>query len=260
MFFKLKKVTWVFLILIIIINTIPINTVGASLEKVLLKKVMDTDYKAIIVRSNGEMYLIEYGVGVISLWLYEGRYIHIYSPGIFAGVGSKIMLLDKDREARIWNSEYIGQESSNNSSITTTPNSSIPQGENALDIIREREEEKKQPSEILVIINGELIDFRNKPIIENNRLLVPFREIGTALGAKIYWDDSTRTASLELGEKRVVLFIDSKSALVDGKLVMMDVPARIINNATYIPLRFVGESLGVSVNWNPDLRRVAISK
>lgn len=78
------------------------------IEAVYLQKVMDSDNKAIIVRSNGDMYLIEYGVGVSSLWLYEGKTVHIYSPGLFAGIGSKIMILDRNQSARIWDSDYIG--------------------------------------------------------------------------------------------------------------------------------------------------------
>jgi hypothetical protein len=83
--------------------------IGASeFEAVYLLKVMDYDDKAIIVRSNDGMYLIEYGVGVPSLWLYEGRIVYIYSPGIFAGVGSRIIIPSRDQDARIWDSEYIG--------------------------------------------------------------------------------------------------------------------------------------------------------
>jgi hypothetical protein len=70
---------------------------------------MDSDYKAIIQRRNGEMYLIEYGVGVISIWRYEGKAVLIHSPGLFCGVGSSIILPDDDQKARIWNAEQIQQ-------------------------------------------------------------------------------------------------------------------------------------------------------
>ena len=76
-------------------------------EEVRVVKVMDTDYKAIIQRRNGELYLIEYGVGVIPIWHYEGKTVLIYSPGLFLGVGSSIILPDEGQKARIWNSEQI---------------------------------------------------------------------------------------------------------------------------------------------------------
>lgn len=81
---------------------------AGSFEAVYLLKVMDLEDKAVVVRANGDMYLIEYGIGVLSIWRYEGKTVYIYSPTLFAGIGSKIILPERDQEARIWNSEYLG--------------------------------------------------------------------------------------------------------------------------------------------------------
>ncbi|HUI07262.1 MAG TPA: hypothetical protein VL486_09680 [Verrucomicrobiae bacterium] len=70
-------------------------------------KVMDIESKAIIQRANGEMYLIEYGVGALSLWRYEGKVVLVYSPGLFLGVGSSIVLPEVEEKARIWNAERL---------------------------------------------------------------------------------------------------------------------------------------------------------
>lgn len=81
----------------------------SPVEAVAVLKVMDSDYKAIIQRRNGETFLIEYGVGVISIWRYEGKAVLIHSPGLFCGVGSSIILPDDDQKARIWDAEQIEQ-------------------------------------------------------------------------------------------------------------------------------------------------------
>lgn len=353
------RITGFILIIMFLILCIPINTTNlfaADLEKVFLKKVMDSDYKAIIVRTNGDMYLIEYGIGVLSIWRYEGRYVHIYSPGLFAGIGSKIMLLDDDKEARIWDSEYIGVD--NDNLLPTTP--VVPQNPQIVTPIFTRfavcedvtaSGEPINPSDkfkssiqkinyigylnapanseitcnwyylgneirelihtntnkntgsniywfwmtdsdfvnrygnwecemimgtnkhtmkftlenafasgISVNINGSIITFRNQPQLVNGRLLVPFREIGEELGATIHWDDLTRQVTLQLLSKSVVLKLDSNYATVDGQKVELDAPARIINNATYVPLRFIGETLGASVNWDQISRIVYVDK
>jgi hypothetical protein len=83
------------------------SSLFADTEAVLLLKVMDSDNKAIIQRRNGDQYLIEYGVGVISIWRYEGKAVLIHSPGIFLGVGSSIILPDDDQKARIWDSKLL---------------------------------------------------------------------------------------------------------------------------------------------------------
>jgi hypothetical protein len=90
----------------------------AGTEYVTIIKVMDDYDKGIIERSNGERWLIEKGVGAISFWRFEGKKILIYSPGLFCGVGSKVILPDIGQEARIWSAEQI------NSGGTATANTS----------------------------------------------------------------------------------------------------------------------------------------
>jgi len=77
-----------------------------DMEKVLVYKVLDFD-SLIISRSNGQKWILEKGIGCLSLDFYEGRFVYIYSPGLFAGIGSKIFILERDQECRIWNSEFL---------------------------------------------------------------------------------------------------------------------------------------------------------
>jgi len=96
---------------------------NAEVERVLLVNIIDFSTTAIIQRQSGIQYKIVYGVGVIGLPRYINKYIYINSPGIFAGVGSEIVLPDTDQKARIWSSEIliddniISSESSNNYSL-----------------------------------------------------------------------------------------------------------------------------------------------
>ena len=79
----------------------------ADVEAVYVRKVLDSSDKVIIQRRNGEVWLLEYGVGVISIWRYEGKVVLIRSPGFFAGVGSEVMLTDDNETAPIWEAEEI---------------------------------------------------------------------------------------------------------------------------------------------------------
>ena len=93
--------------------------------------------------------------------------------------------------------------------------------------------------------------------IVQDRFLVPMRGIFEALGAVVGWDGETRTVTGTKGDISVKLTIDSKIANVNGKTVELDVPATIIRDRTYVPTRFVSESLGANVGWD-GLNRVAI--
>ena len=42
--------------------------------------------------------------------------------------------------------------------------------------------------------------------------------------------------------------------LVNGKEFTSDPPAMVINDRTYLPLRAIGNALGVPVDWNDELK------
>jgi len=91
----------------------------AATESVRVAKVLDDDDKTIIVRRNGESYLIEKGVGCLSLRRFEAKEVLIVSSGLFLGIGSRLLIPDADQECRIWDSERV----SNDSSRSTRPSS-----------------------------------------------------------------------------------------------------------------------------------------
>lgn len=55
---------------------------------------------------------------------------------------------------------------------------------------------------------------------------------------------------------QVVLKLDQKEALVDGEIVPMDPPATIIGDSTFLPAKFLGDTLGVKVAWNAKTNQV----
>ncbi|MDF2935212.1 MAG: hypothetical protein K0Q90_585 [Paenibacillaceae bacterium] len=54
----------------------------------------------------------------------------------------------------------------------------------------------------------------------------------------------------------VLLYLDHKEAVVGSETVMLDVPPTIFDGSTYVPARFVGNTLGFSVEWNNDTRTI----
>ena len=47
---------------------------------------------------------------------------------------------------------------------------------------------------------------------------------------------------------------------VEGEEFKSENPPLVIEGRTYLPLRAIGEALGINVDWNEELRRVEISK
>ncbi len=101
-----------------------------------------------------------------------------------------------------------------------------------------------------VTLDGNKMTFDVPPVIENGRILVPMAAIFRSMGATVEWNESTRTVTAVRGTTKVILPINSYTPTVNGTVWKLDVPAKIVGNRTLAPLRFVGEALGGTVNWD----------
>ncbi|MDD7363867.1 MAG: copper amine oxidase N-terminal domain-containing protein [Peptoniphilus sp.] len=112
-------------------------------------------------------------------------------------------------------------------------------------------------------VDGDYVNSDVPPIIQNNRTLVPIRFISEELGYKVTWDDRDRTISITSktsSSDNVLLAVGSRDALVKGSNKKMDTPARIINNRTFVPLRFIAEAFSQQVDWDSINRTVIIGE
>ncbi len=130
---------------------------------------------------------------------------------------------------------------------------------------------------IQVMLNNETLWFDQPPVIENGRTLVPLRAIFEALGADVYWDNETQTVfatrdttgvSLQIGSN--IMFVDDYAVdlitlniIFGGKTtqeITLDVPAKIINDRTMVPVRAISEAFGCDVDWDDSTKTVSITQ
>ena len=112
---------------------------------------------------------------------------------------------------------------------------------------------------ITVLIDGKAIESDAAPMVVGGRTLVPLRAIFEALGADVEWDGESKTIHCIKDKTAIILQIDNSEAKINEKLIILDTPATVTNNRTYVPLRFVAESLGATVNWAADTQEVYIT-
>ena len=114
-----------------------------------------------------------------------------------------------------------------------------------------------------VRLNDKILGFSQPPVMESDRILVPMRFLFEQMGAEVDWNNDTQSAIATIGEmgqeKRVEFSIDNTTALVDGEPETTDVPARLINDQTFVPLRFLSENLGYNVEWDDGARTAVIT-
>ena len=98
-----------------------------------------------------------------------------------------------------------------------------------------------------VSLNGEYVDAEG--IIIEGRTLVPIRAITELLGGEVDWDGYLRQVTVIKENTKMSLIIDDANAIVNNENVELDVPAQIIEDRTFVPLRFVAESFGIDVDF-----------
>ncbi len=98
-----------------------------------------------------------------------------------------------------------------------------------------------------LFVRGARVDFDQPPRIENNRTLVPFRALAEALGGKVSWHPGTQTIVFANDAQTIELKVGSTTMRVNGEEIQLDTSAVVRGQRLLVPLRAIGESLGVDV-------------
>ncbi len=99
--------------------------------------------------------------------------------------------------------------------------------------------------------NGRVFYNDVAPVIVDNRTMVPIRVITELLGGTADWNEET---------KEVMLTIDGKVIRMTVGVVLekYGVAPVIINDRTYVPIRFVADELGAETDWDEATNTVTI--
>ncbi|MBK5252719.1 MAG: hypothetical protein JJE29_08835, partial [Peptostreptococcaceae bacterium] len=111
---------------------------------------------------------------------------------------------------------------------------------------------------ITVKLNNIALEFDVKPIILNDRVMVPMRRIFEHFGAQVYWYPETREVVGYKDNNYIKLQINSETYYKNGKSETLDSPPIIIKERTLVPIRFIAESLDMKVDWDDKSRTVSI--
>ena len=105
---------------------------------------------------------------------------------------------------------------------------------------------------LVVWVDGKPVKFADnaEPMVYRGRVMVPMRGIFEALGATLTYDPTTRTVQAQRGNEAVELTFGSKIAKKNGAEILLDTPPSIIKNVTYVPMRFIAESLGAKLAYD----------
>ena len=118
---------------------------------------------------------------------------------------------------------------------------------------------------VSLVLDGRTLETDIPAFILNGRTLVPVRVISEDLGASVTWKQETMQVQIENGRTSILLTIGSAEAMVNGQTVRLydGVPATMARQdgltRTMVPVRFVTEQLGASVEFDDAASAVQIS-
>ena len=154
-------------------------------------------------------------------------------------------------------------------------------GKNIINIMAEDETGNKTSKSIIVVysplpplklrlfigkkylyINSTKKTMDTAPIIKNGRTFLPVRAVIESLGGKIFWDETNKEVTILINGAEIHLFINKNKGIVNGKEVPIDkdkgIYPLIIHSRTYLPLRFIIENIGGSIQWNGKEKEITI--
>ena len=110
-----------------------------------------------------------------------------------------------------------------------------------------------------ITMDGITIETDVPPFIdENARTIVPVRLVTEALGSSVAWDGAEQRVSISRSGTIVELWIGRKTAHVNKIEQEMDTMAVLKEGRTMVPLRFLAETFGLTVEWEQESRTVAL--
>ena len=114
----------------------------------------------------------------------------------------------------------------------------------------------KENNEIILTIGSRKIsvfgrELKNDvaPKIVNDRTMLPIRIVAESLGGTVTWNGELQRVTIQKGADVILITIGADTAYVNGTAVKLDAAAFVENGRTYLPLRFVSETLGAQVAW-----------
>ncbi|HWP98638.1 MAG TPA: stalk domain-containing protein [Syntrophomonadaceae bacterium] len=97
-----------------------------------------------------------------------------------------------------------------------------------------------------------------EPFIEQDRVFVPVKCLGEALGAQVAWDAGNNTITVQNESTKVLLTINTKKISINNQVKDLDVSPIIRDDRSYLPAAYVAEAFGYAVDWDAKTNTVNI--
>ncbi|OAB40099.1 stalk domain-containing protein [Paenibacillus glacialis] len=109
-----------------------------------------------------------------------------------------------------------------------------------------------------IYLDDRKVQLKVQPMLINDTVLVPMRQLFEDQGAKVIWNNDTQTVKATKGDMVITYRIGERIAYKNGQALSLSVPGQMSGGYTMMPLRFVSEALGSKVKWEASTRTIRI--
>lgn len=113
-------------------------------------------------------------------------------------------------------------------------------------------------SDITISVNGNILNPEQPPVVINNRTLVPVRAVCEALGLDVEWKQENQEVIISRDDDFVKIGIGYHTLNANHHLSYIDAAPQIVNGVTCVPIRYVVEPFGATVDWDNETRTVIV--
>lgn len=96
-------------------------------------------------------------------------------------------------------------------------------------------------------------NYQLEALIVEDRTMAPIRPIFDKFGLTLNWNASDSSISTVTSEgKKLWMQIDNPVAKLDGESYVMDIGPKVIDDRTYIPVKYLFDFLGLEYSWDGE--------
>lgn len=114
-------------------------------------------------------------------------------------------------------------------------------------------------SSITLIINNEEHVPNEEIIVEDEKMMIPLREISELLGFEVTWDGEQRSIDLKKDSSHSKVQLNSKKSTYNGTEYNLMLAPELKGDITYVPIEFFGNYMSLTTHWDSNSKSLSIS-
>lgn len=115
--------------------------------------------------------------------------------------------------------------------------------------------------ETQIFYNGKQIPLSSQSQVKivHNQVMIPIRLVVEEIGYEVKWNKVKNEITIKENNHSINFTVNQATATVDGSAVKLNNPVMLSKGTSFIPLRFVGEQMGLDVQWDSPNRSVLLT-